>query len=145
MLKTSARFACLLFILGAAGLCAADSQVGDVKIIANSSIDIFDISRDDLNRIYLMDKTSLPGAAHLEPVLEKSGPAHAAFLKEYIGRTDAALLTYYRGLVFSGKGSMPKSFDSDSAVVQYVAKNKGAIGYVSASAETTGVKTLHVK
>jgi ABC-type phosphate transport system substrate-binding protein len=47
--------------------------------------------------------------------------------------------------VFSGKGLMPKAVASDSDVAAYVAKTKGAIGYVSADADTNGVKTLEVK
>jgi hypothetical protein len=48
-------------------------------------------------------------------------------------------------LVFTGKGSMPKVLDSDAEMVTYVAKTRGAVGYVSSSANTAGVKTLEVK
>jgi ABC-type phosphate transport system substrate-binding protein len=40
---------------------------------------------------------------------------------------------------------MPKSLGSDGEVVAYVAKTKGAVGYVSSGASTEGVKTLVVK
>jgi ABC-type phosphate transport system substrate-binding protein len=40
---------------------------------------------------------------------------------------------------------MPKSFGKDAEVVAYVAKTKGAIGYVSADADTAGVKVLDLK
>jgi ABC-type phosphate transport system substrate-binding protein len=62
-----------------------------------------------------------------------------------VGKSDAALETYYRSLVFTGKGSMPKSFASEADVVAYVAKTKGAIGYVSAAANTADAKVLEVK
>jgi ABC-type phosphate transport system substrate-binding protein len=78
-------------------------------------------------------------------VLEKGGPAHEAFLKELLGKSDSALVTYYRSLVFTGKASMPKTFAADSEVVAYVSKTKGAIGYVAADASTEGVKTLEIK
>ena len=66
-------------------------------------------------------------------------------MKEYLSKTDAALQTYYRSLVFTGKASMPKTVATDADVVAYVAKTKGAVGYVSAGAGTAGVKTLEVK
>jgi hypothetical protein len=81
----------------------------------------------------------------VEPVLEKGGPVHEAFVKEYLGKTDSALETYYRSLVFTGKASMPKTLGSDAEVEAYVAKTKGAIGYVSASSAAASVKTLTVK
>jgi len=77
--------------------------------------------------------------------LAKGGPTHEAFLKEYLGKNDAALQAFYRSLVFTGKGSMPKALASDADVVAYVAKTKGAVGYVSAGASTDGVKTLQVR
>jgi ABC-type phosphate transport system substrate-binding protein len=40
---------------------------------------------------------------------------------------------------------MPKTLAADAEVVAYVAKTRGAIGYVSAAASTAGVKTLDVK
>ena len=92
-----------------------------------------------------MTKTSLAGDSHVEPVLLKSGDAHESFVKQYTGKTAIALVTYYRSLAFTGKGAMPKALASDAEVVAYVRKTKGAIGYVSASASTEGVKILEVK
>ena len=77
-------------------------------------------------------------------MLEKDGPSHEAFLKMYMGRTDDDLQTYYRALVFTGRGSMPKELDSDAEVVAYVARTRGAIGYVSAETSSEGVKILAV-
>jgi len=136
----------VLLVLIALGACgAADVQPGEIKIIANLNVNTSEISRDDLNRIFLLTKTSLPGAAHVEPVLEKAGTACDLFLRDYMGRTNSALMTYYRSLMFSGKGSIPKSFASDSEVAAYVAKTKGAIGFVGAAVSTPGVKNLKVK
>ena len=140
------RIVKLLFALVAIGIyLTADAQRGEIKIIVNRDVEAAEISRDDLNRIFLMTKTSLLGAAHVEPVLEKAGPVCDQFLKEYMGRTNAAVMTYYRSLMFSGKASIPKSFNSDSEVIEYVAKTKGAIGYVGFSANVAAVKTLKVR
>jgi TonB family protein len=80
----------------------------------------------------------------VEPVLNKSGAAHDLFLKEFLDLNDEALQTYYRTLVFTGRGSMPKTFSSDDEIVAYVAKTRGAIGYVSAAFSVEGVKTLTI-
>ena len=47
--------------------------------------------------------------------------------------------------MFTGTAPMPKRFGSDAEVVAYVAKTKGAIGYVGAGAITAGVKTIGMK
>jgi len=79
------------------------------------------------------------------PVVTKGGPTHDVFLKEYLSKTDAALQTYYRSLVFTGKASMPKTLASEADVAAFVAKTKGAIGYVGTGTEAPGTKTLEVK
>ena len=126
----------------------ASVQAADVKVIANASVGVSAVSAvsaDELKSVYLGTKTSLRDGSHVEPVLLKSGAVHEAFLKTYVGKTDGALNTYYRSLVFTGKGSMPKAFASDAEVVSFVEKTKGAIGYVGAGASTGSAKTLEVK
>ena len=135
-----------LWLASAICLCAAGTALAaDIKVIANPSVGASFVSVDELKGVFLATKTSLSDGSHVEPVLEKGGPVHEAFLKAYIGKTDSALETYYRSLVFTGKASMPKVLASDAEVSAYVAKTKGAIGYVSAGTGTTGVKILDVK
>jgi len=140
------RHTSFFFVAIAVGICAAvTASAADVKIIANESVGATSISADELKGVFLATKTSLSDGSHVVPVLEKGGPAHEAFLKEYLGKTDSALETYYRSLVFTGKASMPKTLGADAEVVAYVAKTKGAIGYVSPDAAAEGVKTLEMK
>jgi ABC-type phosphate transport system substrate-binding protein len=126
-------------------LAPAHALAGDVKIIANASVSATEISADELKSIFLANKTSLASAGHVEPVLEKGGATHEEFLKTYLGKSDSALTAYYRSLVFTGKGSMPKAFASDGDVAAYVAKTKGAIGYIAAASDPGEAKTLTVK
>lgn len=116
----------------------------DVKLIANPSVKADTISPEEIKRVFLQEKTSLADGSYVEPVIEKDGPSHEAFLKMYMGRTDDDLRTYYRALVFTGRGSMPKELDSDNEMVACVARTKGAIGYVSAETSSEGVKILAV-
>jgi hypothetical protein len=132
-------FATLLVLFGAA------AHGADIKIIANESVTATSVSAEELKGIFLATKTSLSDGSHVVPVLEKGGPVHEAFLKEYLSKSDSALETYYRSLVFTGKASMPKTLGADAEVVAYVTKTKGAVGYVAADAATDGVKVLEVK
>lgn len=132
-------------LLAAAAIGAATASAADIKVIANVSVGVASVSAEELKGVFLATKTSLSDGSHVEPVLLKSGAAHEAFLKSYVGKSDSALETYYRSLVFTGKGSMPKSFASDAEVVAFVEKTKGAIGYVAAGAGVGGAKVLDLK
>ena len=98
----------------------------------------------ELRSVFLEDKRSLKDGSHVEPVFAKSGPAHEVFLRQYVGKSDDELRTYYRTLVFTGTGAMPKFLASDAEIVNYVATTKGAIGYVSSDSSATGVKVLAI-
>lgn len=133
-----------LLIVAAALVTSLSAFAADVKIIANPSVKTDAISAEELKSVFLEEKNSLNDGSRVEPVLSRGGSAHEAFVKEYLGKTDAGLQTYYRTLVFTGKGLMPKAESSDSDVVAYVARTRGAIGYVDIGTSTQGVKTLWV-
>jgi TonB family protein len=122
----------------------AYAQARDVKVIANPSVKTDIISAAEIKRVFLEQNNSLQDGSHVEPVLERDGPVHQAFLQDYLGKTDDDLQTYYRALVFTGRGSMPKELNSDAEVVAYVARTRGALGYVSTATDSEGVKTLAV-
>jgi hypothetical protein len=117
-------------------------SANEFQVIGHSSVPA-DVSAADLKEIFLGNKTSVGGGS-VEPVLS-SGAAHEAFLKAHVGKTEQGLKTHFKSLVFTGKGSMPKSFASDAEVVKYVSTTKGAIGYVSAAADVASAKKIAVK
>jgi TonB family protein len=120
------------------------SAIGGVRIIANPSVKADSISAEELKGVFLEERTALADGTRVEPVISKGGTTHEIFVKLYLGRTDSDLQTYYRSLVFTGKGSMPKMIGSDTEIATYVAKTRGAIGYVSSQTSVEGVKTLVV-
>jgi ABC-type phosphate transport system substrate-binding protein len=113
-------------------------------VIANNSVKASDVSKNDLKDVFTGASTSLGGGG-VVPVLQKSGAAHEEFLKDYIGKNDTTFRAGWRSLVFSGQATMPKSLDGDAAVVEFVAHNSGAIGYISKASPHEGVKVLVVK
>lgn len=117
---------------------------GGVKVIANPSVRADWVSSEELRGVFLLQRKTLKDGSSVVPVLEKRGIAHEIFLKQYLDREGNELQTYYQGLVFTGKGLMPKQLDSDTQVLAFVAQTRGAIGYVDGDFSTQGVKVLEV-
>ena len=135
----------LIVTIATLGLAAASpASAAGFKVIANPSVKASDISTDDLRGVFLGTRSSLPDGSQVEPVLAQTGSAHDLFVRD-IGKTSETLATYYRSLVFTGKAMMPKICGSDAEVIEYVARTKGAIGYVAAEARAPGTKTLGLK
>ena len=117
----------------------------DAVVVANKAVKASEISSEDLHDIFTGSKSSLKDGSHVVPVTLKGGTVHDTFLKKYVGKTDAAFRTEWRSLVFTGQAAMPKTFDSDAALVDYVAATPGAIGYVAKGGESDKVKVLSIK
>jgi ABC-type phosphate transport system substrate-binding protein len=131
-------------MVAASSLFAVRAQA-QVVVIVNPSVKASDVSKADLKEVFSGMASELADGSHVVPVLLKQGPAHEAFLTDYVGKSDAALGATWRSLVFSGQRSMPKSVDSDAAMVEYVAHTPGAIGYIGKASPHDGVKVLAVR
>lgn len=121
------------------------ASAADILVIANPSVKISAISSEDLKGVFLQTRTVLGDGSHVEPVLLTSGTVHQAFTRQYVGKTEVALETYYRSLVFTGKALMPRMLRSEEQVLEYVAKTKGAVGYVGTGVTPAGVRVLDVR
>ena len=135
----------LVFLLLAAALLFAVRTQAQVIVIANPSVKATEVSKSDLRDVFTGAATELKDGSRVVPILLKAGTAHEEFLQAYIGKNDTAYRAGWRSLVFSGQATMPKSLDGDAAVVEFVAHNPGAIGYISKASPHEGVKVLAVK
>lgn len=135
----------LIFLFLAAASIFAVRMQAQVIVIANPSVKSADVSKSDLKDVFTGASSSLKDGSHVTPVLLKGGADHDAFLSDYVGKNDTAFRAGWRSLVFSGQASMPKSLDGDAAVVEYVAHNAGAIGYIGKASPHEGVKVLTVR
>ena len=133
----------LLFGLLVPALCTcAHAQI---VVIANPNVTVTGVSKTELRDIFTGASTSLKGDVQVTPVLLKQGAVQDEFLSLYIGKSDTGFRAGWRSILFSGQGVLPKTLDSEAAVVEYVARTPGAIGYIGRSAPHEGVKVLAVR
>jgi ABC-type phosphate transport system substrate-binding protein len=132
------------FLIAASASIFVVQAKAQVIVIANPNVKATEVSKNDLKDVFTGASTSLGGSS-VVPILLKAGTAHEEFLQAYIGKNDTAYRAGWRSLVFSGQASMPKSLDGDAAVVEFVAHNAGAIGYIGKASAHEGVKVLVVK
>ena len=127
-----------------AGLGLTTSFASAQVIVANPAVKVSEISKVDLASIFSGASTNFKDGSRAVPAVLKGGATHESFLSKYMDKNDAAFRATWRSVLFAGKGTMPKAFDSEAALIDYVAATSGAIGYVSG--EPPGkVKVLAVK
>ena len=116
-----------------------------VVVIANASVKSAEVSTADLRDVFTGTSTTFKDGSRVTPVLLKQGPVNDGFLTLYVGKSDAAFRASWRSLLFSGQGAMPRTLESEAAVVDYVAHTAGAVGYISHATPHDGVKVLAVR
>jgi ABC-type phosphate transport system substrate-binding protein len=132
-----------LLLLVCSALCSATGA--QVVVIANPGVAATDVSKAELRDIFTGASSSLKDGRQVTPVLLKQGAVNDNFLDLYVGKSDSAFRASWRSILFSGQGMMPKTLDSDQAVVEYVAHTAGAIGYIGKATAHDGVKILVVR
>jgi ABC-type phosphate transport system substrate-binding protein len=133
-------------LLGLALLAASPSRAGDdshVLIVAHPALTVANLTADDLSRIYLLRQSLWPDGVPVVPLnREASSTVRNLFTTEVLKQTANTLATHWQQMHFKGKNP-PLVQESDLAVLAFVQKVPGAIGYVSADTPVgDGVKVL---
>jgi hypothetical protein len=130
-----------MLLLGLLGSWSG-ARAQNVVLVANKGVKISQITIADLRAIFMGTKTRFADGSHAVPVTLKGGPVHEVFLKNYVGEGPEEFRSQWRKVVFTGQGAMPKAFDSESALIEYVAATPGAVGYASRISSPDDVKRL---
>jgi ABC-type phosphate transport system substrate-binding protein len=133
----------LILLLAFTGCCSAASAQ-DVVLVANKSVQITEIKEADLRAIFTGEKTRFADGSHAVPVTLKGGPVHEVFLRNHVGENPEEFRARWRKAVFTGQGAMPRAFDSESALIEYVSTTPGALGYASRVSPQNDVKSIPV-
>lgn len=104
------------------------------------------LSRQFVADAFLGKAAHWPNEKKLKPAdLRADSATRAAFSRDVIGRSVAAVRRYWQQRIFSGQNLPPPAFDTDEGVVAYVARHEGAIGYVSPAAALGETKVVAVR
>jgi len=120
------------------------------EVIVNATNPQTSAPRAFLVDAFLKKVTRWADGELIRPVDLKSGAdARRAFSAQVLDRPVTAVRSYWQERIFSGRDVPPPELDTDAAVVQFVAKYPGAVGYVSSRVDLSdakdGVKVLRVE
>ena len=131
----------IFLILASVNVCA---QAKSYKLIVNPSNPLVSISRENVSRIFLKKTTKLPNGRGASPVdLLVNSSTRENFSEGVHGKPSSAVDAYWQQMIFSGR-DIPPAQKSESGVLDFVRSNENGVGYVSAGADTSGVKVISV-
>tara|TARA_B100001059_G_scaffold233022_1_gene272108 strand:+ start:64200 stop:64583 length:384 start_codon:yes stop_codon:yes gene_type:complete len=123
-------------VLVVAGATIVLPARADIAVIVNPAQNSA-VTSDELTRLYT-GRSSVLVAVNLAESL----PLRGQFDEKGVGRSSAQLKSHWAKLVFTGKGTPPLELATEAAVIDYVAQNPDAIGYVDAASVTDAVKVV---
>ncbi len=116
------------------------------RVIVHPSNSASGVDRKFLMDAFLKKSTRWPNQELIRPVdLDAQTLARRTFSRAVLARSVSAVKSYWQQSIFSGRDVPPPELDTDEEVIKYVLKHGGAVGYVSGSANVSGVKILTVK
>ncbi len=133
----------ITFIIAIFAITLSQAQY---KVIVNNANSTTTITKSQVSNYLLKKRTKWASGTSIAPVdLSSKSSVRKSFSKAVHRKTTAQVRAFWQQSVFSGKATPPREMKSDAEVVKFVKTNKGAIGYVSAGANTAGVKVISVK
>lgn len=118
------------------------SLAEELAIVVHPDTSFDHLSRQDLINIFMGRYQQFPDGQAAFPLdLDDNS---AAFYRKLINKTPAELRSYWARLVFSGRGSPPRRLQATDQLLEVVASNPGAVGYLDASLVDQRVKIVHL-
>lgn len=118
---------------------SAYSEVAVVVHISNSS----SFDNNTVSRIYLGKARTFENGTTAIPISQDDrSPITADFNKVVLKKSSSQLKAYWSKLVFTGKGTPPRSVENDQQVLELVSANPNIIGFVALENVTSTVKVI---
>jgi ABC-type phosphate transport system substrate-binding protein len=115
------------------------------RVIVNPANPVSSLSRGELSDLFLKKVTGWSGAGRAMPVDQEECDTRDGFMREIHQRSPSAVRAFWQQRIFSGRDVPPPEMEGDAEVLAFVRLHVGAIGYVSSSAPTAGVKVVEVR
>ncbi len=119
------------------------AQAGGI-LVANTSVSENELKSKDVSRIFLGKTTKLSGGKINPCYINTIDESGQYFFEQIVKKDHNKFKKYWTKKLFAGSGVAPKTFDSDSELMDYVQKTKGAICFVTATADASGVKVVNI-
>jgi len=115
------------------------------KVVVDSGNPITSLTRSEASDLFLKKKTKWVNGTTVFPVdLISGSKVREDFSQQIHGKGVATIRAFWKQAVSSGKVSAPPEKANDAEVIDFIKKNPGAIGYVSSTTNSAGLKVVKI-
>lgn len=119
-------------VLGLSLLWLAPAAQADIAVIVHAANPVQQLTSRQVAELYLGRSRTFASGQYAQVVDQGiDDPLRGRFFKDISGMSIGQVTAFWSRLKFTGQVQPPKNLDGDSAVLEFVRRNPGAIGYVS--------------
>lgn len=111
-------------------------------IIVNKNSGIDQLSAEQVQKIFLGKINMMQKQGRLMPLDLPEGTARERFYSKATGKSPVQIKSHWAMMVFTGRAQPPEEVASEKAMLEQVARNPLAIGYVDQTQVDDSVKTV---
>lgn len=126
-------------------LSNASAASAEVVVVVGKQSPIANLSRHEINDIFLGSATSLPNIGKVIPLDRSDDKVRAEFYQDYTGKNLSQVKAHWAKNIFTGRGYPPKTVNSIDELKEALQKNPNAIGYTTPDKVDESMKILTMK
>jgi len=131
------------FLLASSLVFFVQSIQAGVAVITHPGVKEIGLSKSKLADIYMGKIKKYSNGTPIKAVdLPANSSERKKFYKTVVKKSESAMNRYWSKLKYTGKGKSPKVLNSTREVLQWVAANEGAIGYIDGKYLNKSVKVV---
>jgi ABC-type phosphate transport system substrate-binding protein len=135
-----------LFVVRAERAAAETRDDREYWVIVHRANPMTEATSELISEAFLKKTTRWRNGETIRPVDQPpSSGVRRRFSEGVLRRSVAAVRSYWQQRIFTGRDVPPPELDSDEAVIRYVTKYEGAVGYVSPGAKILDAKVLALR
>jgi len=125
-------------------LCSGQTIAGQAVLVVHRDNPISSLELANVRAIFLGKKVFWDDGDRIEILLQKSGETHQNFSQNILGKSPRQLSMYWKRILFSGEGIPPQEVAGDKQMLELIAANAKAIGYIDAGVTDNRVKPVSI-
>ncbi|MDD2558569.1 MAG: hypothetical protein RBR43_06875 [Desulfuromonadaceae bacterium] len=106
------------------------SLAGEPTLVVHKSNPVTSLNLTEARNIFLGKKVFWNNGDSIEVFLQDKGEIHKTFALKTLGKSPRQLTMYWKRVLFSGEGIPPRKAANDHEMLELVAGNAKAIGYI---------------
>jgi ABC-type phosphate transport system substrate-binding protein len=132
------------FTVSCAWILTVSAALEEVDVVINKSSNVTPLSREEVRRIFIGDKSSWPGGKHITVLmLAPDQPERAVILQAVFKMNESEYTKYFLQAAFTGHVlAAPRDLPSAAQMKAHLAANPNAIGYLKKEDVDDSVKVV---